>query len=157
MSEPQEKKSMSIGMKIMIGIGAAFALLIVIVVAGSFLVAPNFEKFQSKSKQAEARSLLVGLYTTFKMDWAEYGIYNVNSFETFQNEVITTAGMNSFYKVAIDPGEDPMVAKFCPDCGVTEEGFKALAYGNIDDDETIDAWTVDQDKNMVQVSDDISN
>ena len=40
---------------------------------------------------------------------------------------------------------------------VTDEEFVAVAVGNIDEDDELDVWTIDQDKNLVNVIDDVTN
>ncbi len=47
--------------------------------------------------------------------------------------------------------------KHCPECTASKEAFKAIAFSNIDDDPTLDVWTIDQDKNMVNVVNDLEN
>lgn len=50
-----------------------------------------------------------------------------------------------------------LVQKHCPDCTASENGFKIVAIGNLDEDETLDVWTIDHDKNLVNISDDVAN
>lgn len=50
-----------------------------------------------------------------------------------------------------------LAAKYCPDCVVDGENFKIVAIGNLDADETLDVWTMDQDRLIKNISDDTSN
>jgi hypothetical protein len=49
----------------------------------------------------------------------------------------------------------PVLKKYCPECGVTKTGFKVIAIGNIDDDDTLEVWTIDQNKTLTQLMDDV--
>jgi hypothetical protein len=136
------------------------ASILIIAVAG-YKAAVNFEiipsvpegiiassaKFQSKAKQSEAKILLAGAYTQFMMDQidSDTGKYTVNSL-TREN----TKGQN--YKI-LSPGTDES-KKYCPDCLVGPNAFKIVIVGNIDKDETIDVWTIDNDKKIINVVND---
>jgi hypothetical protein len=48
------------------------------------------------------------------------------------------------------------VAKYCPDCVVTDTSFKALAVGNLDGDDDLDAWTIDERDELRHVHDDLA-
>ncbi len=47
------------------------------------------------------------------------------------------------------------MAKYCQDCFGTKESFKMVAVGNLDEDEEMDVWTIDQNKNLIHVTDDL--
>jgi len=57
------------------------------------------------------------------------------------------------YKVAIDPKMIPGLEKYHP--VAFHEGFTIVAFANIDGDDDIDIWTLDQEKNLVNVFNDI--
>jgi hypothetical protein len=44
---------------------------------------------------------------------------------------------------------------YCSDCYIHKHGFKIVAYGNLDSDPTLDIWTIDQNRNVVHVRNDI--
>ncbi len=43
----------------------------------------------------------------------------------------------------------------CPDCIVTPKTFKAMAVGNVDDDPTLDIWTINHKKELVHLLNDL--
>jgi hypothetical protein len=45
---------------------------------------------------------------------------------------------------------------YCPDCKVAGSKFKALLVGQIDDDADYDVWTIDDQKQLVQLKDDLN-
>lgn len=47
-----------------------------------------------------------------------------------------------------------LASRYCKDCTAKDFSYKVLVVGNIDDDDTFDIWTADQDKNLVHVVDD---
>ena len=46
-------------------------------------------------------------------------------------------------------------AQLCPDCTATRDHFKAIAVANLDDDATLDAWTVDETGTFLHIVDDL--
>lgn len=47
------------------------------------------------------------------------------------------------------------LVKYCEDCTATSEKFKAVAAANLDEDETLDIWTVDHEGKYQHVIDDL--
>lgn len=48
-----------------------------------------------------------------------------------------------------------LAAKYCPDCTAVGESFKIVAIGNVDSDPDLDVWTIDQDRQLLHVEDDL--
>lgn len=46
------------------------------------------------------------------------------------------------------------LSSFCQDCTATASSFKAIAAANLDDDLTLDVWTIDEKGNVSHVIDD---
>ena len=44
---------------------------------------------------------------------------------------------------------------YCPDCTATATTFRAMAITNLDDDADLDIWTIDQNKKLVHVNNDL--
>src|SRR5690606_13811845 len=44
--------------------------------------------------------------------------------------------------------------RLCPDCVISGHKFKFVAIGNIDDDDTLDAWTYNEEKKFEHISND---
>jgi hypothetical protein len=51
---------------------------------------------------------------------------------------------------------DSLVGK-CPDCTASRDTFKAIAVANLDQDDTLDVWTIDQAGSVTHVTDDLSS
>ena len=49
------------------------------------------------------------------------------------------------------------LVQFCSDCTATKDTFKAIAAANLDADETLDVWTIDQAGNVTHIQDDLKN
>ncbi|MES2962849.1 MAG: hypothetical protein V4760_03095 [Bdellovibrionota bacterium] len=47
-------------------------------------------------------------------------------------------------------------SKYCADCVATDSAFKALAVGNLDDDEELDVWTIDDKGDVRHLVDDLA-
>jgi hypothetical protein len=48
------------------------------------------------------------------------------------------------------------LASYCPDCTATASGFKAIAAANLDDDDDLDIWTIDEKGQIVHVLKDVT-
>jgi hypothetical protein len=51
---------------------------------------------------------------------------------------------------------DALAREHCPDCVVAKDKFKAMAVANLDGDSTLDIWTIDHQRNLVHLQDDIA-
>ena len=51
--------------------------------------------------------------------------------------------------------EGNKISQLCTDCGIEKDSFKIMAFANLDDDDDIDAWTVDHEKNISHLQSDI--
>ncbi len=47
--------------------------------------------------------------------------------------------------------------RFCPECTATAKAYKIIAFSNLDSDETLDVWVMDQDKKILNISNDVEN
>ena len=52
---------------------------------------------------------------------------------------------------------EQMANYFCKNCHVKKDSFKAIAFGNLDDDDTWDVWTIDETGGLIHLSDDLKN
>ena len=52
---------------------------------------------------------------------------------------------------------DHMANYFCPNCHLDNDSFKAIAFANIDDDDTWDVWTIDETGGLSCVSNDTAD
>lgn len=181
-----------------------FSLIELMVVVGiigilAAIAIPNFQRFQAKSRQTEAKSNLGGLYTAEKAFYAEWNRY----FADFRHIGFAPEG-NLRYRVGFTatapsiPANsgytgpnclNPAVAcnaaaaniatnTFCPTTtgqasvctetpfaqaltaatiNGTGQTFTAQAAGNIDADATVDRWTVNEGKNIINTGPDLAD
>jgi type IV pilus assembly protein PilA len=119
---------------------------------------PNFLKFQARAKQSEAKVSLKSLYTAEKAFFAENGRFATTfAMAGWQPE----ASRRYTYFL----GDDVIAPTQGEAQGLPEEvetyareqSFQAAAIGNLDSDDTVDVWIIDQENQLQQLSDDTSN
>ena len=111
-------------------------LMIVVVIIGilAALAIPRFMRATTKAKQSEAKQLLKQIYT---MQHAYRQEYN-----TYPSYAATTPGAASAWA---DIGVDFQVsARYSYVCVGGANIFTVTATANLDDDPTIDTWTVNE-------------
>lgn len=170
-------------------------LMIVVVIIGilSTIAVPQYQNFQKKAKQSEAKANLGGLYTTlrtFQAEWNQfYGDFRALGFDMagnlqynvgfsashvngppnhpdpkFRNLPSVQHNATQRCKAAIttDCKMDPYAAKYnvigtkISAIGAANQQFTAGAIGNIDNDATVDNWTIDEAKFLNNLSNDIA-
>jgi len=119
-------------------------LMIVVAIIGilAAIAIPNFLRYQAKSKQSEAKVLLDGLFTSETSYFAEQNVYGINT-----NSIgWTPAGKVKYYSsrsITVHGGNTP--------------GFTANARGNIDNDPTIDHWTLNEQRILSNITNDVTS
>ena len=137
---------------------------------------PNVLRFEARSKQSEAKQNLIAIYTAYQSYYDDYGTY-----PTSQSIVIGDQTYNCFTVAKWEPtgslrynyecmgkvffwreGRDvdknhPLQS--CPTARsqATKDSFTIAACGNIDNDTTLDEWTIDDAKHLRNVVDDVKN
>ena len=113
-------------------------VMIVVVIIGilAALAYPNLEKYLKRARQTEAKTNLSAIYTAQKIYFTLHQSYadDINKLD--------------LSLVQGDPYTFTMEA--------STSTFKAQAEGNIDDDDALDTWTIDQDKNLRYTIDDVT-
>ena len=113
-------------------------VMIVVVIIGilAALAYPNLEKYLKRARQTEAKTNLSAIYTAQKIYFTLNQSYadNINKLD--------------LSLVQGDPYTFTMEA--------STSTFKAQAEGNIDDDDALDIWTIDQDKDLHYTTDDVT-
>jgi type IV pilus assembly protein PilA len=145
-------------------------LMIVVAIIGilAAIAIPNFLRFQAKSKQSEAKTNLGGIFT------AEISYFGENSFfGNFQQIAWAPTGTARYtfwsgpytgvlvgtlgYPAtsAIDNAGSPLYTATAP-IDRNDNTFLIAAAGNIDTDTTvIDEWTINDQRALVNVVDDV--
>ena len=111
-------------------------LMIVVVIIGilAALAIPRFMQATTKSKQSEAKQLLKQVYTmqrTYRQANGTYGDDGVT--------VGSTSGAGTFPQIGVDIGAN---AVYEYSIVAAQNTFTATATANLDDDATIDTWTI---------------
>jgi len=118
---------------------------------------PDFLKFQSKAKQSEARMNLGAIFTAEVAYYGEHDRFGA----TFDQIEWTEQGAHYAFFLpgqAVQPrigGPYELPADVNP--YVSEDTFMAVAVGNIDNDDTLDVWVIDDEKELRNVSNDTMN
>jgi len=132
-------------------------LMIVVAIIGilATIAIPNFLRYQAKAKQTEAKSNLVALHTAEIAYFAEYngfiGDFNAIGFG------VSGASQRYYYELgSANLGTLPPGCTASTLDSVSATGFTAVAIGNIDGDATCDVWTIDDQKVLKNVTNDVS-
>ena len=113
-------------------------VMIVVVIIGTLgaLAYTNLEKYLKRARQTEAKPNLSAIYTAQKIYFTLHQSYadDINKLD--------------LSLVQGDPYTFTMEA--------STSTFKAQAEGNVDDDDALDTWTIDQDKNLRYTIDNVA-
>lgn len=116
-------------------------IMIVVVIIGilATLAYPRLERYILSSRQTEAKTNLMAVYTAQKIFFASN-----NRYASQLNEL----------GVQLEEGEGAVYQY-----SITSDGtsFLVTAQGNLDDDATLDVWTIDESKNLQNSTNDIIN
>ena len=115
-------------------------VMIVVVIIGilAALAYPNLEKYLKRARQTEAKTNLSAIYTAQKIYFTLH-----QSYADDINELDLSLAQGDPYTFTIQEA--------------STSTFKAQAEGNIDDDDDLlDTWTIDQDKNLSKDNDDVT-
>ena len=113
-------------------------VMIVVVIIGilAALAYPNLEKYLKRARQTEAKTNLSAIYTAQKIYFTLHQSYAEDI-----NELDLSLVQGDPYTFTME---------------ASTSTFKAQAEGNIDDDDVLDTWTIDQDKDLRNTIDDVT-
>jgi prepilin-type N-terminal cleavage/methylation domain-containing protein len=122
-------------------------LMIVVVIIGilATMAIPRFMRVATKAKQSEAKGLLKQIYT---MQQAYFGLqesYCLNGV------VANSAAPIAYAQIHV---EVMLPARYSYTMVCTRTTFTCTATANIDDDATVDTWTIDNAGNLINTIDD---
>ena len=113
-------------------------VMIVVVIIGilAALAYPTLEKYLKRARQTEAKTNLSAIYTAQKIYFTLHQSYaeDINELDLSLAQGLYTFTIQE----------------------ASTSTFKAQAEGNIDDDDALDTWTIDQDKNLLNTIDDVT-
>ena len=133
-------------------------LMIVVALIGilAAIAIPNFLTYQARAKQSEAKTNLAAIHTAAVIYFAEQNTYG----ETFNAIGFAVTGSSPRYHYALGSSTAGAALGGCtvPDADQDfATGFTAFAVGNLDGDATCDVWRIDQEKRLVNVTNDVSS
>ena len=113
-------------------------VMIVVVIIGilAALAYPNLEKYLKRARQTEAKTNLSAIYTAQKIYFTLHQSYAEDI-----NELDLSLVQGDPYTFTME---------------ASTSTFKAQAEGNIDDDDVLDTWTIDQDKDLRYTINDVT-
>ena len=114
-------------------------VMIVVVIIGilAVLAYPNLEKYLKRARQTEAKTNLSAIYTAQKIYFTLH-----QSFTKDINVLALSLAQGDPYTFTIQEA--------------SKSTFKAQAEGNIDDDDALDIWTIDQNKILFNDNDNVT-
>ena len=125
-------------------------LRIVVVIIGilTALAIPRYMQSSTRTKQSEVKMVLKQIYVnqrTYRQQSANNSYFATGAVASSGNP----AAFNSIW-VEIQPG-----SKYQYSIVVAGNNFTITGAGNIDDDATLDTWTIDQEGSMTNTIDDV--
>lgn len=132
-------------------------LMIVVAIIGilAVIAIPNFLKYQARAKQSEAKANLAALHASEMAYFAEKNTY-VDDFNAI-GFAVTGASQLYYYELgSSSSGTLPPGCTASTLDNVSATGFTAVATGNIDGDATCDVWTIDENKTLLNVANDVA-
>ena len=122
-------------------------LMIVVVIIGilAALAIPRFMQATTRSKQSEAKQLLKQIYTMQRTYRQANGTYG-------DDGVVAAAG-GSFPQIGV---EVMASAIYTYTMTAAQNTFTCTATANLDDDATVDTWTIDQNGNLQNTTNDVT-
>ena len=114
-------------------------VMIVVVIIGilAALAYPNLEKYLKRARQTEAKTNLSAIYTAQKIYFTLH-----QSYADDINKLDLSLAQGDPYTFTIQEA--------------STSTFKAQAEGNIDDDEALDIWTIEQNKILFNDKDNVT-
>ncbi len=122
-------------------------LMIVVVIIGilAALAIPRFMAASAKSKTSEAKQILKQIYVMEQAYRQEYDSYWGNGVSA------NATNGNNFARIGVQVGTN---ARYSYAMVAALNTFSCTATANIDDDATVDTWTIDQNGTLTNTIDD---
>lgn len=134
-------------------------MMIVVAIIGilAAIAVPAYMKFSTKARRSEASYNLAGIYKASLSWYSEYNYFS-NSFNMIRwrpegISYYTYYMGNEYFGKDLASNPDPGVIV----AGATTSSFTAKAWGNIDNDPTIDVWHINDANMMANDRDDLNN
>ena len=136
-------------------------LMIVVAIIGilAAIAIPDFLRFQAKAKQSEAKTNLGAIFTTQVAYFGEANTFGGGSL-CFNDLAWSPEGESLYtyfceaHEIPNTKGGTPTTGMVTPNLGVTSEGFTCGASGNVDNDDIIDMWEINDAKRLINTTPD---
>jgi type IV pilus assembly protein PilA len=130
-------------------------IVVAIIAILAAIAIPNFLSFVSQTRRSEVKSNLEAIY---KAELSYFGEKDVYSSSLVEIRWVPVGVAHYTYSVGTeyfgkDNNVNPKPASATP--SANDNSFTAYGWGNIDTDDTVDVWHIDQLKNLVNDVDDI--
>ena len=134
-----KETSFSIPYRLLVTGFSLLEVMIVVAIIGILvtLAYPRLQQYLVSSRQTEAKTNLMAIYTAQKIFHASSRKYAT---DLDQLGVEIVEGGDAMYTYTLQADEN---------------GFTATASGNIDDDTTVDTWSIDQAKTLINLENDV--
>lgn len=140
------------------GIASGGATMLIGFMLMAAIAIPNFMKFQAKAKQSEARTNLGAVYTAQTSHFGEEDSFG-DSFDAIAWKPEGQTRYSYFL-----PNQTILNMQGGPECqqlppevtaAASQEGFLAVASGNIDSDATCDIWVINEKRELQNLQNDV--
>ena len=133
-------------------------LMIVVAIIGilAAIAIPNFLKYQARAKQAEAKNNLVAIHAGELAYFAENNKYS----DDFDAIGFGVTGSSQRYYYELGKSNAGTLPSGCTASNldkVSDNAFTAVAIANIDNDATCDVWSINEQKTLTNVTNDVAS
>ena len=133
-------------------------LMIVVAIIGilAAIAIPNFLKYQARAKQAEAKNNLVAIHAGELAYFAENNKYS----DDFNAIGFGVTGASQRYYYELGKSSAGTLPSGCTASNldkVSDNAFTAVAIANIDNDATCDVWSINEQKTLTNVTNDVAS
>ncbi len=133
-------------------------LMIVVAIIGilAAIAIPNFLKYQARAKQAEAKNNLVAIHAGELAYFAENNKYS----DDFNAIGFGVTGSSQRYYYELGKSSAGTLPSGCTASNldkVSDNAFTAVAIANIDNDATCDVWSINEQKTLTNVTNDVAS
>jgi len=141
---------------LIVGCGALLTIgLIVLVVTIAVAVQGSMER-NRKARQVEAKDFLWAIYSAQMKYYGEYGNY-IDNFADIKFDYMPARHYSYFPPADAIYGDEDYKSPEEARPYVTTDSFMAVAVGDLDSDQTLDVWVIDDNKSLQNVVDDLAD
>ena len=149
----------------------SFIVIVSIVMTVLAIAIPNYLRFTARAKQSEAKLNLLAIYSAYQSYHNSFhsypsspyiqkgdSVYNCFTITTWMPKEEEYSRRSNYYCMNTEFFSPSSMDNPCPKDIVitaTKDSFTIAACGNVDNDTTVDVWTIDDAKHLRNVMDDV--